>query len=186
MRKTFFWLLAVIAVLVVSFAAHPASADPADDLAAVKKAFQNVSSVHIDVTRTRMSGSLDMVNPDKMHWTMSDGIQMIAIGQQAWMSMGGKWMQRPPMPTATTMMQHFRTLNLEGSDIRKEYKVTDKGMTSAGGVPARQYHIVNKQNGNTFDLFVGANNLPVRYADADGSVWTFSQYNSVADIKPPM
>jgi hypothetical protein len=185
MRRQVFWLLALVIASMVSFTARPALADPADDLAAVKKAFQSVSSVHIDFKRAQQSGSVDMVNPNKLHWTMSNGMQLIAIGQQSWI--GGRWMQRPEAGTqAKTMMLAFHNLNLEGSDIRKKYKVTDAGMTMAAGAPAHKYHIVNSANGKTFDLLIGANSLPVEFIAADGEEWTFSQYNSVADIRPPM
>lgn len=187
MRGHLYVFLAVIITSLCAVTAQPAYADPADDLAAVKKAFQNVGSVHIDFKRPRMSGSLDMVGTDKVHWTMSSGVQFIAIGPQRWLNMGGTWIKEPQAPAqATTMMQHFRTLNLEGNDIRKDYKVTDAGMTTAAGAPARKYHVVNKENGDTFDLLIGANRLPIQYIGSDGDVWTFSQYNSVADIKPPM
>ena len=187
MRSYRFWLLAFIVASFVSLTAQPAFADPADDLVAVKKAFQNVSSVHIDFKRQSESGSLDMIGADKVHWKLSTGMEMIEIGHQSWLGMGGRWMQRPEAPAqAESMMQGFRTLNLKGSDIRKDDKVTDKGMTMVNGVPARKYHIVNKENGSTFDLLVGANKLPLQYTSSDGDTWTFSQYNSVADIKPPM
>jgi hypothetical protein len=187
MRTYFFWLLAFIVASVFSLTAQPAFADPANDLAAVKNAFQNVSSVHIEFKSAERSGSLDMINPGKLHWTLSNGIQIIVIGQQSWMNMGGRWIQRPQAgQMAQTMMQRFRTLDLEGSDIRKNYKITDAGMTTVAGAPAHKYHIVKKENGHTLDLFVGANHLPIQSVGADGDTWTFSQYNSVADIKPPM
>jgi hypothetical protein len=187
MRKHGFLLLVFVIASFISVTAQPALADPADDLAAVKKAFQSVSSVHIEFKKSQESGSLDMINPSKLHWTLSNGIQVVTIGQQSWMSMGGKWIEQPQQPAmAATMMQRFRSLNLEGADIRKNYIVRDAGTAMADGAPARKYHIVNKHNGHTFDLLVGANRLPVRYIGSDGDTWTFSQYNSVADIKPPM
>lgn len=186
MRRHLIYLLAFAVSALVSVSAQPAFADPADDLAAVKTAFQNVSSVHIDFKRAQESGSLDMVGTNKVHWTMSNGMQLIAIGQQSWINMGGTWIKRPMASAeAATMMEHFRTLNLEGKDIRKDYTVTDAGMTTAASLPARKYHVVNKADGDTFDLLIGPNRLPIRYVGKDGDAWTFSQYNSVADIKPP-
>lgn len=185
MRKHLLLLFAFVFASFMSLTAQPVLADPADDLAAVKTAFQNVNSVHITFRGSGRSGTLDMIGRNKMHWTMSNGMQLIAIGRQSWASMGGAWAEQPQPAMATTMMQRFRTLNLAGSDIRKNYTVTDKGMTTAAGVPAHKYHVVDKANGNAFDLFVGSNNLPVQYSSADGETWTFSQYNSVADIKPP-
>lgn len=186
MRKHFFWLVAFIVASFVSLTGQPASADPADDLAAVKRTFQSVNSVHIDFKSPRESGSLDMIGTNKLHWTMSSGMQLIAIGQQSWLNMGGTWIKRPGSPAmATTMMERFRTLSIEGSDIKKGYQVSDTGMTTVAGTPAHKYHLVDKQNGHVFDLLVGMNRLPIQYVSAD-ETWTFSQYNSVADIRPPM
>ncbi len=183
MTRQILWLFAFTVASFTSLAAQPAFADPASDLAAVKTAFQNVNSVHVDIKEPQESVTLDLINPDKVHWSISNGMQLIAIGAHSWEGMDGRWMARPGQPAmAVTLMEHLRTLNLESSDIRKKYNVTDKGMTTAA---AHKYHVVNRQNGDTFDLLIGANGLPVQYLGKD-ETWTFSQYNSVADIKPPM
>ena len=186
MRRRLFWAVSLVVTSLFSFAVQPAFADPADDLAAVKKAFSNVNSVHVDVKRPQETVSLDMVGANKVHLSMSNGTQLIEIGQQTWFDMGGRWIEQPQVRAmAETLMARLRSLSLEGSDIRKNYRVTDAGMTTANGAPAHKYHVVSKGNGHQFDIIVGANDLPVQYINSD-ETWTFSQYNSVADIRPPM
>lgn len=164
-----------------------AAADPSADIAAMGQAFAAVHSYHADITTPGgKTMSMDVVQPGKFHMTMNGRMQMIKIGSDFWMNMGGQWQH---MNMAGTMMQRpmamARSAGVEGKAA--DYTITDEGPAVAGGVPAHKYHLVNKNDGSVVDMWI-AKNLPVQVQvpGKDGvSTIEYSEYNSVPDITPP-
>ena len=93
---------AVLLAGAVLFSAAPAMPSPLDPMA---KAFANVKSVHADIKMSRGTVGIDMIMPDKFHETMFNGMQVIMIGSDMWVSQGGKWTKMPfTIPAMRTMI----------------------------------------------------------------------------------
>ena len=87
-----------IALLLATAGMGRASADPLADLEQVRAAYGALHSVHAEITMSNgMDVSIDWIEPDKMHVVSSqNGMQMIAIGNNHWVNMGGHWTALPP------------------------------------------------------------------------------------------
>jgi len=188
----------LVALLVTSFFSltiAPAFADPAGDLNAAIRAFAAAKSVHVDVKTSRgVTGAIDMVQPDKSRTTVSmmgRQTQVVIIGKDEYINMNGSWQKShygAANPIITQMNAAQAVLN-KNHDIRKEYKVSGGGPAMVNGTPARKYHLVGKDNGSAVDVYIGAGNLPLQIAWGmadENMTWTYSQYNNVPDITPPM
>ena len=190
------FLGALLLTSLFSMTIAPALADPAGDINQAVKAFAAVKSVHIDVTGGNgMTGSEDMVAPNKSHITynmMGRQMQMIRIGQDVWVNAMGSWSKgthyMSTNPIVTQMDAAQAILN-KNKDVREKYKVTDAGSGMVNGTTAHKYHMVDKGNGSQIDVYLAPNHLPLQivFGKGDqGMTWTYSQYNSVSDIAPPM
>ncbi len=166
----------------------PAPADTTGDMAAMWQAFASVHSFHDDITTPRGSIAMDFVAPDKYHMTMNGQMQLIKIGSDMWMNMGGAWQH---MPAVGAMVQRpmdmARNAGMQGGGA-SDYAITDDGTAMLGGVLAHKYHMVSKSNGNVVEMWV-VKNLPVQVqtSGSEGAATIkYSQYNSVPDITPPV
>ena len=183
-RSSFFALLFASTIV---FATASASADATSDMVATMQNFASVHSYHCDILASRGTVSMDMVAPDKFHMTMNGKMQLIKIGSDMWMNMGGAWQQ---MPQVGAMMQRpmdlARGAGMQGH-APSDYAITDLGPALLDGMPTHKYHMVGK-DGSTVDMWV-AKSLPVQ-VQASGKEGTatikYSQYNSVPDITPPV
>lgn len=173
-----------------------AVADPAGDVNQAIKAFAAIKSVHVDVTAPMGGGSEDMVEPNKIRYSLSimqRQIQIVRIGPDSWVNMSGQWRKsssasRNPI---VTQMDLARQAILKQKDIREEYTVSSAGSATVGGVTGLKYHVVDKSDpSRSADVVIGANHLPLQimFNSPRGGplTFTYSQYNSVADITPPM
>jgi hypothetical protein len=182
---------AVMALFFVSMtvlSAAPAPADPTSDMAAMGQAFAAVKSFHADITAQGRTMSMDVIQPDKMHMTMNGKMQMIKIGGDMWMNMGGQW-QHMPIAAGSMMQRPFDMARNAGMQEKgaNNYTITDQGPALLDGTPTRKYHIVNKTDGSVVDMWL-SKNLPVQIQVPDKSGTStikYSEYNSVPDITPP-
>ena len=181
-------------VLVLLFAsltmltAAPASADSTGDMVAMMQSFGAVHSYHADITTSRGTMSMDVVQPDKMHMKMGGRMEMIRIGDDMWVNTRGQWQHVPMM--AGAMMQRpmdmARGAGMQGSSP-SDYQITDLGAAMLDGIPTHKYHMTGK-TGDTVDMWV-SKNLPVQVqaTGKDGTATIkYSQYNTVPDITPPV
>jgi hypothetical protein len=179
--------LALLCASMTALATATASADANADMVAMGQAFTAVHSFHADITSSRGTMSMDMIKPDKMHMTMGDGkMQMIEIGSDMWVNSTGSWQHMHlPGNMLQRPMDMARNAGLSGNGP-KDYTITDLGPAMLNGKPTHKYHMVNK-NGEAVDMWV-ANNLPVQVqiAGSAPATITYSEYNSVPDITPPM
>ena len=166
----------------------PAYADATSDMAAMGQAFAGVHSFHADITTSRGTMSMDMIQPDKFHMTMNGKMQMIKIGSDMWVNSGGSWQHLPMMPGGGMVqrpMDMARNAGMSASGP-SDYAITDLGPAMLDGVLTHKYHLVGK-TGDTVDMWV-SKNLPVQ-VQATGkqgtATITYSEYNSVPDITPP-
>ena len=174
--------------MLTALATVPACADANADMAAMGQAFVGVHSFHADITTSRTTMSIDMIQPDKLHMTMNGKMQIIKIGSDVWMNVGGQWQH---MPMAGTMMQQpldmARNAGMEEKGS-SNYTVTDDGPAMLDGTLTHKYHMVSKSDGHVVEIWT-VNHLPVQVqVPGNGGVTTikYSQYNSVPDITPPM
>ena len=181
-------LLAPLVAAMIVLAAAPAAADPTSDMVAMGQAFASVHSFHADVTTaTGATVSMDVIQPDKCRITMNGKMQMIEIGSDTWMNMNGSWQH---LPMAGAMAQRpldmARNAGMQGHGA-SDYAITDLGPAMLGAVPTHKYHMVGK-NGDTVDMWV-SKNLPLQVqatGKAGTATITYSEFNSVPDITPPM
>lgn len=185
-----FWILAL---LLATVGMGRASADPLADLEQVRAAYGALHSVHAEITMSDgMDVSIDWIEPDKMHVSARNGMQMIAIGNNHWVNMGGHWTALParanPIQTQIAMVRGPEF----DQQVLKNARITDRGMDMLRGTPARKYHLAGWEaaGGDSYDLWI-VNRLPaqaVEYGAAGQQKATiiYSRYNGVADFGPPM
>ena len=189
MRRSLF------AFLLVAFAAlwsAPAHADPTADLIKMGTALGAVHSFHADIASADGPHmGIDYILPDKFHATMDKGMEVIYIGNDVWMKMGSSWMKPPVQGMMSPMKAQFdnaRTGGLHG-DLAKNYTITDEGSATVNGTATHKYHLVDNRDGHTVDMFIGPGHLPVQIqmpGKKGVSTVTYSKYDSVPDITPPM
>lgn len=161
-----------------------ARADAKGDLLVAAKNFGALKSVHATITSGNSETfSVDMVERGKIRGTSPQGFEFVRIGTTSWVKMGGAWHTYSLGSTGATQMALARGSKLQRS-ILTECTVADGGMSPVNGVPARKYHVVCNSGGSSTDVWV-ANGLPVKMVDG-GTTLIWSNYNNVADIKPPM
>jgi hypothetical protein len=184
-------LIVFLAVVLASAIIAPAFADPVGDLSQARKAFAALKSVHADMKLPDgRAASMDMIEPHKVHATFS-GMQFISIGQDVWINMGGRWVKAPRSAgrSAQTMVETAQNPGLE-TNVRGNCTVTDAGPAPVGRIATRKYHMICKDTSDrAIDVWVGMNHLPVQIQILRGkglTTITYSKYNSVADITPPM
>jgi hypothetical protein len=177
----------ILAVLfTASLCIATARADAKGDVLAAAKNFGAQKSVHAAITDTRKGDtiSVDMVEPNKIRGTSPEGYEFVMIGSNVWVKMGGAWHAYPAAAgAAKTEMELARGSKFQRS-ILTECTMSDSGMSTANGAPAHKYHVVCGKNGDTSDVWI-ANGLPVKLAFPDTTI-VWSNFNSVADITPPM
>lgn len=175
--------IALCALFTASLCVAGARADAKGDLLAAAKNFGALKSVHATITSGNgETFSLDMVEPGKVRGTSPQGFEFVRIGSTSWVKMGGAWHSYSLGSTGATQMALARGSKLQKS-ILTDCTVTDAGMSAVSGAPARKYHVVCNSNG-TSDVWV-ANGLPLKMVDGNTTlIW--SNYNNVADIKPPV
>lgn len=183
MRNPIAVLLSVL--FTASLCVANARADAMGDVLAAAKNFGAQKSVHATITaRNGETFSVDMVEPNKVRGTATQGVQFIMIGGNTWINMGGSWRAYPAgAGTVKTQMELARGSKFQRSII-SECNVSDAGASPVNGMPAEKYHVVCQSNGDTTDVWI-ANGLPVKMVFS-GSTIVWSNYNGVADIKPPM
>jgi outer membrane lipoprotein-sorting protein len=174
--------------------AAAALADPADDINQAIRTFASAKSVHVDVTSARGSGTEDMVAPNKSNASyafMGHQIQIVKIGSDRWINVTGQWKRARSASALAINSQIDAAVNavLQQKDVREEYVVSDGGTATVGTVPAHKYHLVDKDTSKSGDVFVGADHLPLRIVidmESGPLTFTYSRYNSVPDISPPI
>ena len=186
-----FWILAL---LLATAGMGRASADPLADLEQVRAAYGALHSVHAEITMSNgMAVSIDWIEPDKMHVVSSqNGMQMIAIGNNHWVNMGGHWTALPPRANPIqTQMAMMRGPEFDQQVLRNA-RISDRGMDVLRGVPAHKYHLAGWEGagGISYDLWI-VNRLPVKAveygrAGEQEATITYSRYNGVPDFGPPM
>ena len=169
----------------------PAFADPTSDVAANMLAFSATKSFHVDMTAQGRTMSIDLVAPDRVHTKITPGdMEMIAIGSDGWFRMNGSWQKMPAANTQLgTGMQNLRTGGLQGT-VSKNYTVADLGPDTVGTTPAHHYRLTKISDKSVVDMWFGNDRLPLQIQTNDPkagpSTITYSEYNSVPDITPPM
>ncbi|HEY1978058.1 MAG TPA: hypothetical protein VGG89_16020 [Candidatus Baltobacteraceae bacterium] len=180
MRNPFAVLPSVL--LTASLCTAIARADAKGDVLAAAQNFGAQKSVHATITTNGDTFSVDMVEPNKVRGTTSQGIQFVMIGSNTWVNMGGSWHAYPAGANSVkTQMALARGSEFQKS-ILSECRMSDNGMSTANGVPAHKYHVVC--NASATDVWI-ANGLPVKMLDG-GTTIVWSNFNGVTDIKPPM
>lgn len=182
--------VAILTLFALACTASPSFADSTADMVQMQKAFASLKSYHAEMQMPQgRSMSIDYVAPDKYHETIFNGMQIVSIGSDMWMNQGGKWMKLPGMAApGRSMLDKLRNAGLRG-EAMKDYTITDLGPSMLGAVPAHHYRVVDKQDQQSTDMWVGMNHLPlqVKVSTAQGPMTIlYSKYNAVADITPPM
>jgi hypothetical protein len=161
------------------------------DVSLMRKAFLELKSVHADVVSSNGSvAAFDFVGSTKMRETLPDGVQIIWIVPNVWESVNGPWRKLPVHGGLQTAALYVRNLGLL-TDAPSAYAATDLGSVTLNGVQTRKYHVVEKAGGTAVDIWIDAHHLPVmargqaRLGGATMTI-TYSQFNSVTDIAPPM
>ena len=184
MRNPIALLLSVL--FAASLCIATARADAKSDVLSAAKNFGAQKSVHATINSTKKNETfnVDMVEPNKLRGTAPQGFEFVMIGSNSWIKMNGTWHAYPAAAGAfKTEMEYARGSAFQKS-VLTECTVSDAGMSSANGTPAHKYHLVCGKDGDTSDVWI-ANGLPVKLANANATI-VWSNYNSVADITPPM
>jgi len=168
-----------------------ASADPTADLESVRAAFGALHSVHAEMTtNTGLDVSVDWIEPNKVHVSAQNGMQMIWIGSSRWVNMGSGWRS---VPSGTTPMQTQMAI-VRGSEFDREVlsndRISDEGMSVVRGIPAHKYRLAAKSGTDAWEIWV-ANNLPVQVVQLGSggeqrATIAYSRYNGVTDFGPPI
>lgn len=187
-------------LLLLTFAAFltsavlPAAADPAGDLNQAVNAFAQIQSVHIDVAAPQGGGgTIDQVGTNKMRasWNiMGRQVQLVRIGKDSWVNMNGQWIHDTHGNGTFTQIASAQSAVLQQKDVTKDYTVSSAGTASVNGTSGQKYHLVKKDDpSDTADVVIGPNHLPLQLTvnSSKGPLtFTYSNYNGVADITPPM
>jgi outer membrane lipoprotein-sorting protein len=179
----------VTSVLVLALTA-PALADATADATKALIGFGRLSSYHMSMsTPTGQTLEIDVVNPNKMHFT-TGSMQMIRIDDNSWVYVNGRWMAVPAM-AAGQMSQMAggamaaRTL----SDHAQHVTVTDLGAKSVGGETLHAYGVKDPDTATTSTIYVGADGYVHQMDVVDGrgrtSTIHISQFNQKIAIDPP-
>ncbi len=185
-----FWMLAL---LLATAGMGRASADPLGDLEQVRAAYGATHSVHAEITmRDGMSVSIDWIEPNKMHVSEPNGMQMVTIGNNRWVNMGGHWTALPSRANPIqTQMAMVRGSEFD-QQVLKSARISDRGTDVLHGIGAHKYHLAGWEGsgGDSYDLWI-VNRLPVQVVEygADGqqnATITYSRYNNVPNFGPPM
>jgi hypothetical protein len=172
------------ALALVVFAAAPALADPKSDLMRSMTQFGNAGSYHITASGKGQTVDIDMVQPGKMH-VVAGPMEMIKIDSSTWMKMNGKW-QKFAMPGMDQMTAGINNAIATAQGKQDDLVVTDLGMKSPDGVPLHAYTVTNKAGQSPSTVYVNASGVLVRVDNTDGGVVTFSKFNAVPPIEPPI
>lgn len=184
-------ILAVAAAAIALGAPVFARANPSSDVVQAWRAFGHVKSYHTDMKTNSRTMSVDIIVPNKMHATMSEGMQMIRINADAWIYREGSWMKLPAaMPQTGAMADNARTMGMKSNPNPDAYTITYLGPAAVNGTAAQHYRIVRKDNSTKpIEMWIGANHLPlqvVTQTDSGPMTILYSNYNAVPDITPPM
>ncbi len=131
----------------------------------VATAFKNVKSYKMTITfydsgSTTPTGTatVENENPDKSHWIIDEGgqnIEMISIGTNNYINIGGAWTQSPVSADATIPgMSSQDIANELSTPIPDETKFSSKGSDTVNGVDCDVYEIV-EANGTDSTFYVG-------------------------------
>lgn len=150
MRRTLISLAAICA------AATSALADCNAEFAGIWQGFMKAGPYHVEMQMTGAGGGTgamqgDVIRPDKFHMTMPQG-EMIMIGENVWMNMGGAWRQMPGTPGKMIKGQMSQSLdsgfknhtNVQclGATTYRDKAVTAYAFDSAGtfaGIKAKSH-----------------------------------------------
>jgi hypothetical protein len=161
------------------------------DVSVTRKAFVELKSVHADVVSSNGTvAAFDFVGTTKMRETLPDGVQIIWIVPNVWESVNGAWRKLPVHGGFQTAAQYVRNFGLLTETV-SAYAATNLGNVTLNGQNTRKYRLLEKATGRTVDIWIGENHLPVMaqgQARRGGATMTitYSQFNRVTDIVPPM
>jgi hypothetical protein len=186
-------VLIAIPIAAITLAAPiSARANPAGDIAQAWRAFGAVKSYHAEVkTANNRDVSMDVIVPNKMHVTMSQGMQMIRIDGDTWVYREGSWMKLPvAMPQFGAIGDTAKTMGMKAKPDPDDYTITYLGPAVVSATPAQHYRIARKDNSTKpVEMWIGSNHLPLQVMTQgdDGPVTVlYSNYNAVAPITAPM
>ncbi len=163
------------------------------DLGAVLDNFAKIRTFRAQMTveqtgQPNQQGTLEVVQPDKLHLTISGivagtptpGIEIISIGQDSYVKVGPNWQKQPGGGAGTI----FDPSSIAGFDPASAAR---GGTDSVNGRKCQLYTFKNT-DGDPTEMCV-ANNLPLRImtTSANGKITViFSDYNTPFEIKPPI
>jgi outer membrane lipoprotein-sorting protein len=167
----------------------PAFADATADATKALMGFAHLSSYHMSMSTPNGQMEIDVVNPNKMHFT-AGSMQMIRIDDNSWVYVNGHWMAVPAMAAGqmsqlTGGVSAARTL----SDHAQHVTVTDLGTKSIEGEMLHAYGVKDPDTTTNSTIYVGGDGYvhQMDVLDARGHTSTIhiSQFNQKIAIDPP-
>lgn len=172
------------------------SSDAKADIDKLGDRFMSRSSFRANMTgegETPVRTELEFVSPDRYRIKSGNAMEMIVIGKNTWMRMGGKW-QKMPMKLDSTIEDMRAAFNKEGRQWFNEVKYT--GDDAVDGKPAYVYTYHGKGPSNIGEndsrLWVGkADGLPIKIESVyrTGNLKTLKieyDYETSVTIEPPV
>jgi hypothetical protein len=173
-----------------SSATQPASggAPSASEINAFAQAFRNVKSFRITMavqsgTTVTPQGTMEYVLPDKLHASFQ-GYGLISIGADSYVKIGPAWTKQTG---AIAPGQFFNFSDLQRLSADAQISRYVRGGTDVVNGQNCQLYTLTEASGTT-ELCIG-NNLPQRIVTTTGTqklILTFSDYDRVPDIRPPI
>jgi hypothetical protein len=127
----------------------------------------------------------DFVAPDRRHMTGSQ-MEMITIGDDAWMKMNGKWQHIPKTSGMSGAAMGNPAMGAAQRVKAPENDVTFLGNETCQGQPARAYQYSTGTGSEKAKLLIGSSGYPCRIDMAAGTSMEWSDWNTPMSITAPM
>jgi hypothetical protein len=185
-------LAALLPLLVLLVAVHPASADLTPPLENAINKMLAEGSYHFDMTMTagadvtKSAGDVASISPMRMRMTMDMGpggtMQMIVLPPNAYMKQGtASW---KAFPGGMSSFTNTDIRSMIAKD-RADASVVDLGMRSRDGSMLHAYRVENTKTKTVSTVFLDHTGNMVRF-EVDTTVMRFSNFGEPVKISAPM
>jgi hypothetical protein len=159
------------------------------DLLRVADSFSGVRSfralITVESDGEKEEGRIEVVLPDRFRLEMG-GVQMISIGNDFWINVGGTWMKQAGAGFGASIGFTPAEMRAGIAALATLPNVTRGGTDTVGGRRCQIYRVT--EDDETTEICVDDSNLPLRVvstSDGEKSTVIFTDFNANISIQPP-